>query len=341
MNKFKKIGLTALAASLVSVSAHAAELSVSGGASITASGKSASEGLNGGTSFTMGNSVTFTGSGELDNGLTVSVSFELDQGATENANATSGATTETASDDVFDSHSVSISSDTLGTLTFAGHGGSSASSAIDTTVAGDIWDNFDGTTGGTGLTAVVGVSTVGGGNDSFFYTSPELTDGLTFTASYNGQVANGGAESEMGFGVNYTGVEGLSVHYAVTDEETGTATTSGDNTVLKATYAYGPVTVGYSSMEHDEALSTGANDVDVTSYSVSYTISDELSVSYGEETVDNGAQSIDQEYTEISASYTAGGMTISGVMATGDDLNFGTDANEDLEYWELGVSFAF
>ena len=28
----------------------------------------------------MGNSVTFTGSGELDNGLNVSLSFELDQG---------------------------------------------------------------------------------------------------------------------------------------------------------------------------------------------------------------------------------------------------------------------
>ena len=34
MNNFKKIGLTALAASLVSVSAHAGEMSVAGGASI-------------------------------------------------------------------------------------------------------------------------------------------------------------------------------------------------------------------------------------------------------------------------------------------------------------------
>ena len=35
MNKFKKIGLTALAGSLVAVSAHAGELSVSGGVNIT------------------------------------------------------------------------------------------------------------------------------------------------------------------------------------------------------------------------------------------------------------------------------------------------------------------
>ena len=38
MNNFKKIGLTALAASLVSVSANAGELTASGSASITASG---------------------------------------------------------------------------------------------------------------------------------------------------------------------------------------------------------------------------------------------------------------------------------------------------------------
>ena len=35
MNNFKKIGLTALAGSLVAVSAHAGELSVSGGVNIT------------------------------------------------------------------------------------------------------------------------------------------------------------------------------------------------------------------------------------------------------------------------------------------------------------------
>ena len=72
----KKIGLTALAASLVSVSAHAGALSVSGGASI---GVKDTSKTSTGKSFTMGNSVTFTGSGELDNGMNVSISFELDQ----------------------------------------------------------------------------------------------------------------------------------------------------------------------------------------------------------------------------------------------------------------------
>ena len=81
MNKFKKIGLTALAASLVSVSAHAGEMSVAGSASINVEGY-AGENLNGGSGYSMGNQLTFSGSGELDNGMTVSLSFILDQNST-------------------------------------------------------------------------------------------------------------------------------------------------------------------------------------------------------------------------------------------------------------------
>ena len=74
MNNFKKIGLTALAASLVSVSAHAGEMSVAGGASINVEGFSGEE-LNAGKGYTMGNQLTFSGGGELDNGLSVSLSL--------------------------------------------------------------------------------------------------------------------------------------------------------------------------------------------------------------------------------------------------------------------------
>ena len=237
MNNFKKIGLTALAASLVSVSANAGALTASGSASMNSEGHSGTS-LNAGTTFSMANSVTMTGSGELDNGLTVSVSFEMDQGTANN------------SDKGFDNHSVTVSSDALGTLTFAGHGGSSSSSAIDTTAAGDMWDNFDQLTNAVGITYADGVVANGGGNNSFFYKSPDLMDGLNITLSYNPQVGNGGAASETGYGFNYSGVEGLSLSYGTTDVETGTASTSGDNEVFSASYAYGPVTVSYLSLIH-------------------------------------------------------------------------------------------
>ena len=174
MTNFKKIGLTALAASLVSVSANAGELSVSASASMNTEGHSG-EGLNAGTTFSMANSVNFTGSGELDNGMTVSVKFELDNGDSVNP---------------YDSHSVTIASDTLGSLTLAGHGGSSATGKIDTTAAGDMWDNFDQLSNDAGISFPDLIKTETQGNNAFFYSSPDVMDGLNFTASYTPSAAN-------------------------------------------------------------------------------------------------------------------------------------------------------
>ena len=78
MNNFKKIGVSALAGSLVAFTANAGEMTVSGAASIGVEHTNGGA-ANAGKTFSMGNSVTFTGSGELDNGLNVSLSFELDK----------------------------------------------------------------------------------------------------------------------------------------------------------------------------------------------------------------------------------------------------------------------
>ena len=324
MNNYKKIGLTALAASLVSVSANAGALTASGSASMNTEGHSGTS-LNAGTTFSMANSVNFTGSGELDNGLSVSVSFELDH---------------SDSMDPFDSHSVTVSSDGMGTLTLAGHGGSSATSAIDTTAAGDMWDNFDQLANAAGITFADGAKGQGVDNNAFFYKSPDLMDGLNITASYNPQ-GGGETNSEMGYGINYTGVEGLSFSYATTDIESGTASTSGDNTAYKASYAYGPVTVSYSDMEASVSAAANALDGTSTSYALSYTVSDELSVTYGSETHDQGDSSVDMEVEGVSVSYTSGGMTISGKMQSLDNGNFATGTTNDADYWALGASFAF
>jgi len=335
MNNFKKIGLTALAASLVSVSANAGEMSVSGSASIGTAGYSGTA-VTSGNEYSMGNQLTFSGSGELDNGLTVSMSFVLDQGddkgTTTDADDNAGAP--------FDSHSVTVSSDSLGTLVFSGEGGSSTASAIDTTAAGDLWDAFDGMTNAAAQTdaADVASATAGVGNNAFFYTSPELVDGLTVTASFGPKAA--ATESKTGFGVNYTGMEGLTVKYAVADVvKSNTATENGDSTVLSLSYAYGPVTLAYSDMAYD--IGTADSDVDTTAMKISYTISDELSVSYAQETVDRSDAAVDAEYEGITAAYTTGGMTISAGMYEADSANFSNATNEDYEKWTLGASFAF
>ncbi len=318
----KKIGLTALAASLVSVSAaNAGSMTISGAASVGIGGYS-SDTHNAGTSFTMGNQFTVSGGGELDNGLNVSLSYQLD-----NAAGVSGP---------FDDHSITISSDEIGTIKFSGHGGSSATSAMDATAAGDIWDGFDGAVA-TGVTGM-GIGASGGSNNSIYYTAPSLMDGLTLNASYNPQTGNG-AESEMGYGVTYTGVEGLTLKYATMDENTGTTSSSGDQTAWHVGYALGPITLEVTSNDYD--ISAATSDKETSSYEISYTVSDELSVAYGTEEIDDGNTATDAEYSALVVTYTAGGMTLTGKMESAENVDGSTNANADVDYWFLGAAFAF
>ena len=319
----KKIGLTALAGSLVATSAFAGEMSVAGGASITVEHKNGTA-ADSGKSYTMGNQLTFSGSGELDNGLNVSLSFVIDQG--DDASNSDGTTKSSNAGSPFDSHSVTISSDDFGSINFAGEGGSSATTALDATAAGDIWDQYDDETG-------LEPSGVGSGDNMFMYTTPSLMEGLTVKASF--LPSRAGADSALGFSGTYTGVEGLTVSIAQGDSSSVGNTE--DASVLKASYAWGPITVAYSDYEYDAAATT--NDDEVTSMKLSYTISDEMSVSYGTEDIDQGTKS--SEYERLSVSYTTGGMTISASMSEATDMDGTTTATEDAEKWSLGASFAF
>jgi outer membrane protein OmpU len=327
MNNFKKIGLTALAASLVSVSANAGELTISGAASMNVGGYSG-ENANQGSTFSMGNQFTVSGSGELDNGMTVSISYQLDN------NAATGA-------GPFDDHSVTVSSDTLGSLTLAGHGGSSAVTAFDATAAGNVWDTFDGVRGvasdnSTAIVTALGMSDTAPGNNSMMYTLPSLMDDLTVNLSYQPQADN--IDSGTGFAVHYTGIEGLSLSYGQADEVGATSAASGDQTAYKISYAYGPVTATYTKSDFD--VQTAASDQDVASMAVSYTISDEMSVTYGTEEFSTTAAT-DREYTVLKGSYTSGGMTVSAQMKEAENVAHGTASNQDFEYWGLGLAFAF
>ena len=334
MNNFKKIGLTALAASLVSVSANAGEMSVSGSASLGLAGYSGEE-LVSGNEYSMGNQLTFSGSGELDNGLTVSLSFVLDQG---DDNGTNGTSADSNGGVPFDGHSVKISSDAMGTLTFNGEGGTTTSNMIDGSAAGDIWDKFDGLTNAAGLTNAGSVTaTASAGNNSFYYSSPELMDGLTIQASYEPQTAT--EKSGTGLGLTYTGVEGLTVNYAEADVTSTTDALSGTSTVMGLSYAIGSFTAAYETMEYD--VDTAARDLDMDSMALTYTVNDELSLTYGQEEIKRQGTDTEAKYSGVSAAYTAGGMTISAGMWDAKAAAFDSGSHSDLEKWTLGASFAF
>ena len=323
MNNFKKIGMTALAASLVSTSVFAGEVTVAGSASMTVENYSGVE-RNAGKGFSMGNQLTFTGGGELDNGMTVGISFILDQG-----DNTVDAENGTAP---FDSHSVSIGSDALGTLKLHGEGGSNAQAAIDTTAAGDIWDTFDD----AGVTGTVVDSSTSGAN-ILVYSLPAIVDGVAASVSYSPQGT--GHNPSTAWAATYTGVEGLSVSYGIGNQD-ASSSAEGDTTTLSASYAIGSFTVAYSNNDHQ--TETASEDQETTSYKVSYTVSDSISVSYGEEEIDEQGDTTNAEYSKLSASYTSGGMTVTATSAEMKNGAFSsTSSADDKDYWSLGLAFAF
>jgi len=335
MKNIKKIGLTALAASLVSTSVFAGEMSVSGSAGINWENYSTGDlGVNDTSlaststkSFSMGNQLTFSGSGELDNGLNVSLSFVLDQ------NDDSTAAGAAYSGGPFDGHSVTVSSDAMGSLTYYGEGGDSAQNAVGDTAAGNIWDLFDARNGASSKLKE------SNGGTNFTYTLPALMDGLSVSASY--QPAAGSDESDTAYGLTYTGVEGLTVSYghgSSDGQAKGSAVVNSDTTSMKASYAMGSFTLAYSDHQYDSATST--LDQDASAWKVSYTVSDSISVSYAQETIEKPSVT-DAEYTRITASHTSGGMTVSGTIAEMENGTHTTAAAGQDDYAALSVSFAF
>ena len=135
MNNFKKIGLTALAGSLVAVSANAIEMSVSGNTSVSYTSKStttAAAGAQGpgGQAIGVDTTIMFNGSGELENGFTVSTYAALDDGR---ANTLS-------------SSQLTLGMGSLGTVVFAQQFGSAANGIDDMTprVKEEMWDQAGG-----------------------------------------------------------------------------------------------------------------------------------------------------------------------------------------------------
>ena len=326
MNNFKKIGLSALAGSLVAMSAHAGDMSVTGTSALYI----ANSDENTKTSYSMSDSVTFSGSTELDNGLTYSFSLELDGDSSSEQQTSIG--TDGASN-VVDSHSISLSSDSFGTLTFAGHGGTGVLDAWDDVTPNAYEESWD-IVSGADANRVNGTTA----NNSFGYVSPSMS-GVTLHASYY-TPSSGNASTYQDFGIKMSPemVEGLEVGYAFGTSE-ATAGTEVDESTMYVKYAVGAVTVGYQTSEFDAPTSAASDDS--TMWGISYAVSDSFSIAYNVSEFDIGGAADDQESSGISASYTMGGITVAGAMNSTDNIAGSTATTADKDAYEMSVSFAF
>ena len=315
MNNLKKVGLTALGTALVSSSAFAGALDVTGTAGITYVGNSSVD--NGDNKLEQKTTISFTGSADLDNGFTVSY-----------YNNVSGSTMQ-AGNQHFD-----VDMGDMGKLRFAG-AGTSGNGAVgmwdDKTPAAneESWD----IKGGGGETGPVAQQT---GNDSFIYTNSSAIDGVTVVLNYKPS-ESGADDSTTGAGIAFTGIDGLNIGVAAEDNNTSSATT--ENTVFYATYAMDAFTIGFQANESDSA--TANSDTEFEAWGVSYAVSEDISISYGSSTVEyeSGASLSDQEADALGISWTNGSMSVTA--SRHDIANVAGTATDDRDVTEVNLTFAF
>ena len=330
MNAIKKIGLTALAGSLVATSVFAGELAVTGSAGM---GLANQDKTTKGNGFSMYDEVTFSGSGEMDNGWTVAVSMQLDNNA------------QQAAGNNMDNRSITIGMGDAGTVMFGGHGLDSVVGGVDDvmpTAYGETWDIISNTVDNGGVTSTAstlfGAIGSAGSNNMMRYDNTTAVEGLKISASYVPS-GTGEVESSVDYGLEYTGYEGLTLGYAMGENNAAGGTSNTDNDTMYVKYAYGPVTVGYQKSEIDATTATDTDEW--TAYGVTYAVSDSLSVGYAESTYDAGSSTTDQENSNLSVSYTQGGMTLAAGFAEEKNRGGLTTAVNDVKGYDISLAFAF
>jgi len=334
MNKFKKIGLSALAGSMVAFSAaQAGEMSVSGAAWIGIG--NTDEGI--GSNFTsMTDSLNFTGTGELDNGMTVTLFYEIDGDAKAAGTDVQQQMLLTCTNQAsFDTHYVKLAGG-FGDITYSGHGVDGVLSGMDDKTPNAYEEAWDGGS------AVADDTLVGNThNDSIRYNSPSF-NGVTAHAYLSDQNEGGaGAYTDFGVTIKPEMVEGLELGYATGEFDLNDGTTE-DQDTMYVKYAYGPVTVGYQQSESSTSDSgvvyTEAFESDA--FGITFAVNDNLSVGYGIFEADYESTTlVDQESTAITASYTMGSMTIGGII--GSDDNVAGVATDDNDKHEISLVIAF
>jgi outer membrane protein OmpU len=339
MNKLTKIGVSALCGSLAAVSAaHAGSISVSGSAVAT---YTSNEGTVTGNPIGMNSGLTFSGTGELDNGSTVTLTItHADKAA-------------------YSSADITIATPSMGTFKIDQGAGGTGIDRYDDMIP-TAWEETNGAGLGTGLRTVGGVS----GSTAIDWKLPAdmLPDGMgvalavspraTGTAQ-NDKGSSGSTAEGTGMGydiaVEHTGLyDGLKVFggYSSIEQEAVATAKGGDRQqyVLGATYAIGATTVGYQWSKDDLNNDEGVTAYDNTAYGVSFSVNDDLAISYGRhdsDAVTQGGTDVENSGESLQISYTMGGATFIIAENSVDNQNYVSTTTFDREGTTIRLSLAF
>ena len=308
MTNLKKIGLTALAGSLAAIGyAQAGDLSVSGTARMEYQSTTDSAG-NSGDSFAQNQTVSFSGSGELDNGMTVSYLQALFAGSVT-------------------SQGVTLDMGDMGVLTMTNYNTAGIGTIQDMVPNGgeQPWDDL-----GVHGTPQQGVASPHAGNRLGYKTT---AGGAIISAAMNYEQS----EPTTSVAIQLPGlVEGLNIGAGMATDMSA-QDTEDDITTMYAKYTMGGISVGYQTTEVD--VTAADSDIERTAYGISFAVNDNLSIGYGISDTDFDASTTDEENTGIGIAYTSGGMKLGIINNTKDNAG-GTAGGQD-EMTELQLTFAF
>jgi len=336
MNKITKLGVSALCGSLAGISAaNAGDLSVTGG--VDMSWISLDKATTG-NPIGMGSNLTFSGSGELENGWNVALSVAM------------------TNSDVYSNTNVTVTVPAYGDIRIDQGTSGTGIDRIDD-VTPNVWEEAYGTGLGTGIQTVAG----GSAGSTIEYTPNMTPDGLTARIAYTPKAGAGTAADKAsttahtpeGSAYDITvvatdalhGVAGLTVSAGIASiEQDSTTNYDGDQDeeTLAITYAMGNFTVGYQWSEQDLGTNTGALQYDNEGYGITFNVNDDLSVGYNHyESDQDNSTDVEVAATSIQIAYTVGGASIRLAEASVENGSYQTSAAYDRDATTLSVSLAF
>ena len=303
MDKIKKLGLTALAGSMVATSVSAADLSVSG--SWSWSWDSTKGGV--GNPMSMGDSVTFSASGETDQGWGATANWELDGGN-------------------FDDQWLTLDFGDGGAFQYGGasKGGRGVGLVADYVPSADSAVYTLSSTAGDEYGVARGAS----GTDN-------LSHQITVGDLKIGAEIQKGAGTSTSWGLQYSGIDSLTVGVGISDISPGAQDGGSDSETIGAKYVMGGVTLGYQVTEVD----LSANDEDAVHMGVSFAVNDDLTVSYGRQTVEIQGKASDEVNSGFSGSYTMGSMSLVGYVNKTENAAGASASNSETKGITLSISF--
>ena len=355
MNKLTKLGLTALAGSLVAVSAQAGAMNVNGSANMTYKTDSAFEGKGLGTD----KGLTISGSGELDNGWTFSISTYMSETYT------------------LSTHSTTLTMGSLGTVAM-GYANAANAGGFDEEVPQAYEQVSDLTNAGSSnaIGSYMGSGGITWAPPSFDLGGASASVVLGYSPNGDGVgTSDGGVGTRTGnwasgydVGLTLSSDLGLTVGAYVSERENETPAASTEdaqydefNGIWYAKYSAGPVSIGYSHSYLDGGVSgarTAATSAKVirtatgvfeeTQMSISFNMNDNLSISYTTSDDEYDAQDnestadadVSQDTDLLQVAYSMGGMSIKAYQ--GEISNPGYDSDAAKRSWtEVSLGLAF